>query len=140
LKLEWTSYIQTNHEEIDAQHKELFARMNSYFEASDGNSSEEKLISTLNYLVEYVKTHFKSEDTMMVSVSYPRIKEHRKSHKFLVEELVRLYKELIENGSSDEIHVNLFKLCQVWYVNHINEFDKRLAAYIKAYDKAKQTS
>lgn len=139
MRIEWTSYIQTNNELLDSQHKELFSRMNRYFECAERNPRPQELIETLNYLVEYVKTHFKTEDDIMTQIEYTRQKEHRKSHRELTEKLVEIYKELIENGASDELHEKLAKLCQIWYVAHINDFDKRLASYIKAYNKAHQS-
>ncbi|QAR32527.1 hypothetical protein EP073_03640 [Geovibrio thiophilus] len=139
MRIEWTSYIQTNNELLDSQHKELFSRINRYFECAEHNHSPQDLIKTLNYLVEYVKIHFKTEDDIMTQMEYARQKEHRKSHRELTEKLVEIYKELIENGASDELHDKLAKLCQIWYVAHINDFDKRLAAFIKAYNKAHQS-
>lgn len=55
MRIEWTSYIQTNNELLDSQHKELFSRMNRYFECAERNPRPQELIETLNYLVEYVK-------------------------------------------------------------------------------------
>ncbi|WP_022850761.1 bacteriohemerythrin [Limisalsivibrio acetivorans] len=135
MRFEWTDSLITGDKIIDSQHQTLFAKVNRYFEEYEKGASHESLIETMNFLVEYVKEHFSHEEKAMNLKGYPLRKSHMESHIKLVEQLVCLYKRLINEGPSDQISMDLFCLAQDWYVGHINNHDKKLASFMASLNK-----
>lgn len=136
MAIEFTTDLITGFEEIDDQHRQLFEKANAFFYDADSGQSDEKLVETLNFLVEYVKFHFAEENNLMRQSSYPRSEDHIKSHKLLVEKLVNIYRALIAEGPSKEIFTHANYLIRHWLVNHVQDSDKRLATYLKAWRKS----
>jgi len=131
LRFIWSDSFQTGHNLIDKQHKELFNRANIFFETTENIPDEEQYIETLNFLVSYVKEHFKTEEDLMKECNYPLLAGHKKEHEELVKKLVTTYKELIKGGFNESIIESTNALVQEWYVSHINMHDKKMAEFIK---------
>lgn len=65
MAIEWTQDLSTGSDEIDNQHKELFRRINSLLDACNQGKGREEIGKTVQFLEDYVITHFSAEEEYM---------------------------------------------------------------------------
>ncbi|WP_035571595.1 bacteriohemerythrin [Halonatronum saccharophilum] len=130
----WRKSYETGIEEIDKQHQEIFDRANSLiqinknFGIKEGVEEAERVIDFLN---EYIITHFSDEEQLQLKYDYPEYRNHKNSHnKFIqkIEEFNVDFKEG-ENTLTNLSKLNAFVL--KWLIRHIGSEDNKLAQYIK---------
>ncbi|WP_170270212.1 bacteriohemerythrin [Heliorestis acidaminivorans] len=130
----WTDELASGLDFIDSQHKELFTRVNEVFSAVDINDPA-KIGSTFEYLITYVIEHFGDEESYMILYMYDKFPEHRESHNYFVLKVSDLYRRFMTEDISEEVRKELVTELQLllveWLVNHIHNYDKKLALAIR---------
>ena len=129
-RLELTGDLLTGVKEIDNQHRELLARGNAVLFPETGTSSDTDILEALNFLVKYVNTHFDAEELLMESYGFDRLESHRKQHQRLRREVEGLADRAQQQNSVKGLAGELYYLLHDWFIYHINEWDKAMAAYI----------
>jgi len=130
VALVWSDTFSVGVAVIDEQHKELFARTNRLLEACQEGKGKEAVRETLAFLGEYVRTHFATEEKLMVQYGYPGFAAHRKLHEGFTEAFLGLQKEAERNvGVALVTQVN--KTVVDWWVNHILKVDRELGAFLR---------
>ncbi len=124
--------MSVNIDEIDRQHKELVEIINSLFDAMKVTKGYDLLEEVLNKLIDYVHSHFETEETYFDKYEYPEAKTHKKEHRYFTEQVndfKRLFAEskLTQNEGDTPLTVGLWKLLKDWFVNHVLIFDKKYA-------------
>jgi hemerythrin len=122
MTLAWNNTYKIGNTEIDAQHKELFARANEFLLARDKASLTR---STMGFF-KYTREHFSHEEDLMRAVNYPFAVDHIAQHNELISKL-NLIAENVANGTLDRISVETF--LSNWLLSHIGASDTKLAAY-----------
>jgi hemerythrin len=128
----WNSSLETGHELIDNQHKQLVATVNNLLDACRNGQGAAKVAATMDFLTGYTIKHFSDEEKLQRQYDYPDYLTHKRLHdtfKAVVEDLT---KRLIREGPTEEIVEELSASIGDWLVNHIKGDDFRLAAYIKS--------
>jgi hemerythrin len=128
--LEWNEKFETGHSVIDSQHRMLIAYINRLEELS-GNSHasnyEIELFSRfIEFLENYILTHFAEEEDCMFRFRCPAHKDNRIAHtEFL--DFFRGFKLRIEiEGYSPEVVRELYAACVAWILRHILRIDVQL--------------
>ena len=80
MAIEWTSNLSVGIASIDDQHKKLFDMADQLFEAGKNGKTKEFISEMLDFLDQYTKQHFKSEETYMKSIGYPDYENQRTMH------------------------------------------------------------
>ena len=76
----WKENLSVGVNEIDNQHKELFNRINNLLDACTRGKGSEEIKRTLNFLSDYVISHFGTEENLMVRYNYPDYTSHKEKH------------------------------------------------------------
>ncbi|HEX9402335.1 MAG TPA: bacteriohemerythrin [Anaeromyxobacter sp.] len=129
--LEFDPVLLTGIDEIDAQHRELFGRVNALLESSRSHRSREEVVRLLEFLGSYVVDHFASEERMMVEGAYPKLEGHRAEHRQLVKELEILRHELKSEGPSAIFVIRVGNRVTEWLREHIYRTDRLLGEWLK---------
>jgi len=129
-RLELTGDLSTGIKEIDKQHRELLARGNAVLFPETGTSSDRDILEALDFLVKYVNTHFDAEELLMASYGFDRLESHRKQHQRLRREVEGLADRAKQQNSAKGLAGELYYLLHDWFIYHVNEWDKAMAAYI----------
>lgn len=131
MKVEWSDDLLTGIGIVDAQHKELFVRVQNFFNAIDeGNMNA--VSETVDYLAEYVIEHFSAEELYMIKNSYKGFLAHRDEHSKFIKSVYNSKEKIVNEGVTDELVEELKKELVDWLVNHINGVDKHLAEVEKS--------
>jgi hemerythrin len=130
--LELDPLLLTGDDEIDAQHRELFARIRTMLEASKGRRSQEEVVRLLEFLGSYFVHHFACEEGRMEETGYSRIEGHRAEHRQLLKELETLRHELQTEGPSSLFVIRVGNRVTEWLREHLYRSDRLLAEWLRA--------
>lgn len=115
---------------IDAQHRELFDAINSLLR-DDGRPAARDLAKVLDFLEEYVSSHFGLEEIYMRRLSYPGYPSHKGEHTAFIGDYYDLREEYDRNGASPDLADRMGRFMGEWLVRHIGESDKALGAFLR---------
>jgi hemerythrin len=129
--LEFDPVLLTGNDEIDAQHRELFARVGQLLDASRERRSREEVVRLLEYLGQYVVKHFAAEEMMMDTSGYDRIESHRLEHRAFVRELEVLRLELKSEGPTNRFVIRVGNRVTTWLREHIYRTDRMFGEWLR---------
>ena len=132
MSVELDPLLLTGIDEIDAQHREMFARVGTLLEASRTHRSREEVVRMLEFLGGYAVDHFSAEERLMEEAGYPRLGGHRAEHLQFVKELGILRHELKSEGPSKLFVIRVGNRVTEWLREHIYRTDRILADWLKS--------
>ncbi|MDR2135146.1 MAG: hemerythrin family protein [Treponema sp.] len=134
MAYQWDSSLETGHEKIDNQHKQLIRALNELIAASAGGQGREEIFRTLDFLTGYTIKHFADEEKMQIDCGYPDYLVHKRYHddfKALVGSMTR---QIREEGPTEALVGQVTTVIGNWLLNHIKGDDFRMAAYVKSVE------
>jgi hemerythrin len=127
MPFKWSNNLATGIEKVDQQHKQLIETVNSLLEAVKNGEPKDKVDETIEFLSDYVITHFKTEEEVMIKHQYPEYEKHKDIH----ENFVKDFKELLKKRNELSFTFKLQTKVGEWLINHIHNVDKKMAKYIR---------
>ena len=127
----WSNNYSVGIKEIDDQHKELLDLVNDLFTHSSGNEREERAYfkEVIHGAVSYVKTHFATEEKLLLSMKFPGYAEHKKTHDEFVLTIVKAVKDF-ESGKRLVLEKFAYFL-KDWVLSHVATMDTQYAQYVR---------
>jgi len=132
--LTWSSDLSVYVVEIDAQHKELFGRINSFLDALEAQSSESPLGEIMSFLEQYLMMHFDYEEAYMDRYSvygYAQEAQHKATHRAFKRDFAEFKADMIVRSVTPQFTNEFKKWIVNWWLIHINKIDKDLGKFIK---------
>ena len=120
---------------VDRQHKSLCDMINSLITQCEQGKVGETLKDTLDFLMEYTLHHFTSEEALQVEIGFPGYEEHKRIHDDFKVTVEKMMQHFAENGSTKELVENVREIVIVWLINHIQEEDTKIVAYLRNQKK-----
>lgn len=133
--MQWDESLVTGIELIDAQHREWVRRLEDVSLAMYSAGGAKRLVETLDFLKDYTRFHFETEERFMADHRYPELDEHRRKHAELHETLVRLEADLEEEGITPTLTEAVNTLLSNWLIRHIRDVDQRFSAFLKHQER-----
>lgn len=130
--MEWTPDLSVGVEQIDAQHRELFRRINELVEAVRKSECKYIIDDVIKFLHDYVIEHFGDEEALMVKYDYPEYREHRARHVKFIADLAGMEEELKNETSSYTRSVYTNQMVVNWITGHIKTVDRKLGEHLKS--------
>jgi hemerythrin len=127
-KLEWESKYSVGVEEIDNQHKNMFATINELLDAISSNTTQDHIDHIIDSLVKYKIYHFATEEKYFKEFNYDGAEDHIKRHEEFNEKLIALEKEYPVHTL--ESAYKLIDFLEDWLINHLMVVDQR---YVKCF-------
>lgn len=135
-KIEWTPDYSVNIKLIDEQHKMLFSKLNDLAEAIDQNQGEKRIVTTLDFLMDYTNFHFSTEEKNMEQLDYPGTRYHMDQHRHFVGTLEHLVEDFKEEGPTRALSTAINVFLNNWLINHIKTVDVQFGKFL--IDKGSQ--
>ena len=126
----WKENLSVGVNEIDNQHKELFNRINNLLDACTRGKGSEEVKRTLNFLSDYVISHFGTEESLMVRYNYPDYTSHKEKHEKFKNEFTELKMKIEKEDTGLLTTIGTNHLLIDWWLNHIGKVDKALGAFL----------
>jgi len=125
-KLPWTNDCKTGFDEIDSQHRLLFAISNELLDIENPAKQQDELKYLLHHLVEYVEKHFKTEEEYLEKHSYPGYKEHKERH---VEISKQIREVVTQSKSMTHLKEQIDTMLDKWIRVHVLIEDKKFSVW-----------
>ena len=130
MGITWKKEYRIGVQEIDAQHQELFSRLDHFTAAVKQGEGGRQLDDLLTFLHDYTRRHFAAEEQLQHRFKYPHVEMHAAEHRDFLKRLDRLAESLARGGATDSLVRLTGDSLQEWLVHHICEVDKALAAFV----------
>ena len=118
---------------IDAQHKELFRRVESFLQVlrskDSWNEKIAKIDETLEFMKKYVVEHFRDEEEYQQSIDYPGYKAHKEIHNGMVNYVLEFSKQYEQSNNDEQLIQQFGGRLLAWLINHVAAEDQRIAEY-----------
>jgi hemerythrin len=101
-----------------------------------GGAAEE-LAGVVEFLDQYVSTHFCTEEKFMTTHSYPGYSLHRSKHLWFAAEFSRIREKIQTSGPTPDNVVLANHLLISWFSNHVRTHDRLLGKFLQE-TKARQ--
>lgn len=122
---DWSQAIATGREDIDDQHRQLFAYIKQLREMSLGKNQASELESVINGLKNYTVEHFSYEESIMDGFDYNQKDRHKAAHTSFIN---KINKFDCGKLSDSNIALDLIDFLYDWLVTHITTIDRMMIA------------
>ncbi len=126
----WTANCRMGFEEVDSQHRLLYAIANELLEIENPASQEQEIKYLLRHLRTYIDSHFKSEEELMAQHNYPGLSTHKQKHEKII---LEMKEALTSSKSLTQLKNQLEDLLIGWIQSHILIEDKRFSDWAKLH-------
>ncbi len=125
----WREEYRIGVEAIDAQHMELFAKVEGLLQIAmtEGEENNRKeCLELLRFLIDYTVHHFETEEAFQRAQGYVSYEEHIKIHRQF-KNTVLLYQEKVEQEFSKETLKKFAGTLMTWLTVHVCGYDRKIA-------------
>ncbi|HEX2938291.1 MAG TPA: bacteriohemerythrin [Ruminiclostridium sp.] len=129
--MKWTDDLSVGVELIDSEHKSLINAINELFDACGKGLGRKKISETLEFMQNYIRTHFSDEEKLQKKCGYPDYSNHCRYHASFIEKVGNYSKRLEEEGANIALVADFNSFVTDWLINHISREDKKIGLYIK---------
>jgi hemerythrin len=131
MALRWTSALSIGVAELDAQHQELFRRVDRLLDAMLARDRSEAT-GLLAFLQRHVTVHLVAEEQLMREVAYPDAALHSAEHRAFAAEIDALASLSALEGPTARLVLRLEREVTSWLQNHVYSTDRSLARFVLA--------
>ncbi|HEY3296336.1 MAG TPA: bacteriohemerythrin [bacterium] len=135
MALVWNPRLSTGLDWQDAQHQELFKRVNRLLDAMLNGQGVTSVGEVFTFLEEYVVKHFGNEERFMKLNSLTCYAKHKAAHEEFIRTYTELKKEFNTSTSQNSVCLKLQTMLSKWLTTHIGTLDKELADQTVALGK-----
>jgi len=129
MSIHWNDSFKIGITEIDAQHRELFSRLQKLENALRTGKGSEIVIGTFHFLDNYVQLHFRAEEELQELYRYPHREMHAGEHAVFKKRLKALEGRLAIEDPSEKLAAQTNVLLTQWLITHVTSLDKELSGY-----------
>ncbi|MCI1966777.1 MAG: hemerythrin family protein [Oscillospiraceae bacterium] len=126
---------------IDKQHEELFRRVNDFVETVRKPvpwiEKSKTINETMDFMKDYVVSHFHDEEMYQKEIGYPARKEHRKIHNDMVSYVVNIARQYEEDPGNEQLIQQFGGKLLAWLINHVASEDQKIADFVRSKEAAK---
>jgi len=127
----WSDDYSTGNSMVDNEHKQLFGMVNRLHEVITNGDHKDVAGPVLRNLVSYTDKHFSHEERLMKDSGYPGYDGHKAKHEDLKGQAIDLMNKY-ESGVQ-VLNTTLVSFLTKWLVEHINQEDKKMIAWVKSH-------
>ena len=131
MPITWNTSLAIGYELIDTQHKELFQRVNNLLDAMSKGKGRLEVEKVVDFLGEYVVSHFKAEEDLMQKYRYPGYTSHKIQHTRLITTYTSMKVKINQEGVTPALTLQVQGQLGEWLINHIGKQDQVLGAFLK---------
>jgi hemerythrin len=129
-KIEWSDSLSVGVELIDEQHKMLIQRLSDLSSAFRMGMEQNKVIKTLDFMIDYTDFHFSTEEKVMAENDYPGLEEQKEQHEEFKGTLNNILEDYREEGTTPAIATSINVFLLNWLMKHIMGSDSKLGEFL----------
>jgi len=126
-RVQWDPRFSAGNETLDAQHMHFLDQCNALADCLDdtGDEADRRFHEIFTALMTETRTHFATEEALLVHCGYPEIEDHRseqEEYEFLAAEIATT-----DNFDKDELQTFL----ALWWAGHVMGAAKNYRAFLE---------
>lgn len=124
--IQWSDEYRLGLNDIDEQHKYLFAIANKAYNLLTNELRLDKydqIMEILDELRDYTVVHFNQEEQYMASIGYPKLLSHKVQHDDFVAKISNVDLNTVDDNQ-DKYLLDLLEFFAEWLMNHILKTDR----------------
>ncbi len=131
LALQWSSALSLGVPDLDAQHRELFDRVDRLLDSMlHGDRGEASTLAA--FLRDHVVLHFAAEEQLMRELHYPDAARHAEEHHAFAASILVLDSAFREQGTTPDLVLRLEHEVVAWLRDHVYVADVALGHFVTA--------
>ena len=127
---EWKKEYELGIEIIDAQHRELFRKIDQLNIAIYDGRGRDELRHLIKYLKVYIEEHFTYEENALARTAYPDLAAHKQQHMLFVDYFKELDHEIKSRGADNFLAIQVEKDIRAWWEDHELVYDREYVPYL----------
>jgi hemerythrin-like metal-binding protein len=127
-KLEWNDRLSVKVAVFDLEHKRLISIINKVDEAMSAGKGGDIVLTVLNDLVNYTKTHFTHEEMELSKRNYPGLENQKKEHAAFVSKIEQFRTDA--KAGKPMMGLQVISFISSWITNHIMKTDHQYADFL----------
>ena len=124
----WKDSYSIGVQEIDAQHRRLFALAEQLHAAMNSGKGKDVMAPVLQNLIDYTKTHFAAEERLMQRCRYPNFTEHKAQHDQMTAKVLQLQRDF--QAGTGAISIEVMQFLNAWLRQHIGDSDRKYTPFV----------
>jgi hemerythrin len=132
MALTWNPRFSTGLDWQDAQHQELFKRINALLDSTSSGNSPQVITEILTFLADYAIFHFTAEEQVMEAELLSSYAAHKAAHEEFIHDFQALKEEFLQSGASVTMRLKLQNFLTSWLMAHIGGMDIEMGKAIIA--------
>ncbi|ABC80351.1 bacteriohemerythrin [Anaeromyxobacter dehalogenans] len=137
MALHWTSVLSIGVPELDAEHEEMFTRMDRLHDAILSGERAE-VSRMIEYLREHAVRHLAAEETLMLAIGYPDRERHLREHEAFLATVRELTRRHDANGPTAVLVHDVERAVASWIDGHVGIHDVALGAFAREHLRRRQ--
>jgi hemerythrin len=130
-EIKWDDSLSVGIDLIDDQHKMLIQKIKDLSDAVAASRGLERILHTLEFMIEYTEFHFSTEEKHMSELGYPGFDLHKKQHEEFKSTLDEMVMEFEEEGATSQLSEWVNNYLINWLVKHIKSVDTKLSEFLQ---------
>ncbi|UCE41366.1 MAG: hemerythrin family protein [Candidatus Aminicenantes bacterium] len=128
-KIEWDDSLSVGVGLIDEQHKMLIQKLRDLSDALDEGREFNKIMKTLDFMIDYTDFHFSTEEKHMAEHDYPELEDQKNQHEHFKVTLNHILEDFKEEGPTKALATSINVFLLNWLINHIKGTDLKLGKF-----------
>ncbi len=125
----WKAEYLTGDLQVDQEHQQLFAIVNSLHNAILEEEDYPALQKIFNHMATHTVEHFQTEERLMQAKGYPGFDRHKQAHDALLTKVEDLIQQLEEQDLPPS--VKLTEFLTEWLAHHIKGEDQKMIRFFQ---------
>ncbi len=130
---EWARDMEIDQGPIDQDHRKLVDMVNALHTVTSEGRGQAVVSRVLNELISYTNDHLRREESLMASVAFPNLANHKLGHDAFMSSIRELKKKY--DAGSITVASQLSTVLRDWLSLHIRRSDKELVKMLKQRHK-----
>lgn len=129
-KIEWDNSLSIGVEIIDEQHKMLIQKLQDLSEAFKVGLEQNKMLKTIDFMIDYTDFHFSEEEKLMAENNYPGLEIQKSQHTEFRETLDHIQEDYMDEGPTKALATSINVFLLNWLRQHITVSDVQIGKYL----------
>ncbi len=128
--IEWDDSLSIGIRQIDDQHKMLIQKLSDLSDAFRFGHEQDKILKTLDFMIEYTDFHFTAEEKTMAEHDYPGLEYQKSQHEEFKITLNHILEDFKEEGPTPALATSINVFLHNWLIDHIKGVDLKLGEFL----------
>lgn len=130
-RIEWDDSLSVGVTLIDEQHKMLIQKLKDLSDALNEGREFNKIMKTLDFMIDYTDFHFSTEEKHMSEHKYPGLEDQKNQHEHFKVTLNHILEDFKEEGPTRSLATSINVFLLNWLINHIKGSDLKLGKFFE---------